>query len=73
MPKVAHHQLSQIGTVYCDFLTQVDAYFADITICITIPVYRFYETNVVYHMISAWEEAYPSRTIQAVPQMYERK
>jgi len=73
MPKVAHHQLSQIGDVYCGFLTRVDEYFTDITVCITIPVYRFYEVNVILEQIQQLVSTRPQRTVAPVSQMYERK
>lgn len=73
MPKVAHHQLSQIGEVYCGFLTRVDEYFSDITVCITIPVYRFYEVNVIFDQIQELLSSRPQRTVVPVSQMYERK
>jgi hypothetical protein len=73
MPKVAHHQLSQIGAVYCGFLEQVDAYFDNITICMTIPVYRIYEVNVILEMIQDLLGNNPAWNIIAVPQVYERK
>lgn len=73
MPKVAHHQLAQIGDVYCGFLKQVDAYFSDITVCITIPVYRIYEVNVILEMIQSLLWSNPKRSINPISQVYERK
>jgi hypothetical protein len=73
MPKVAHHQLAQIGEVYCKFIQQVDAYFDQITVCITIPVYRTYDVNVVLEMIESTLWSHPKRTINPISQVYERK
>jgi len=72
MPKVAHHQLTQIGQVYCNFLTQVDTYFDDITICMTVPVYQFYD-DVIWPMIEDVLYDDKSRTITPIPQVYSRK
>ncbi len=73
MPKVAHHQLSQIWAVYCGFLQQIDAYFNDITICMTIPVYRIYEVNVILEMIEDLLGEDKKWSITPIPQVYERK
>jgi hypothetical protein len=41
MPKVAEHQLMQVGQVYDKFIKQVNNDWKNITVVLSVPVYHF--------------------------------